>query len=91
MINAENSRILLETYLNKIEELRSQNINEANTRLQIIDDILILLGWQKSEFSPAFRFLVVLLMSGLSLDGMIPASRAHLNTHEAKQGRHLRR
>lgn len=43
---------LLETNLKRINSLRVDDPNEANTRLQVVDEILGLLGWSKSEFSP---------------------------------------
>jgi GTPase SAR1 family protein len=52
LINPENALALLEAYLRKVKELKPDEINEANTRLQLIDEILLILGWKKKEFSP---------------------------------------
>lgn len=52
MISPDSLFPLFEANLKRIETLKSDDFNEANTRLQIIDEMLILLGWSKSDFSP---------------------------------------
>ncbi len=52
LISPENSYTLVETCLDRINSLKDEEANEASTRLQLVDDILLALGWAKNEFNP---------------------------------------
>ncbi len=45
----------LEPTLARAEQLSRQRTNEASTRLQVVDDILVALGWHKKDFNPETR------------------------------------
>lgn len=52
MSNPESIYPLFEATLKRIASLQQEDVNEADTRLQIVDEVLQLLGWPKSDFSP---------------------------------------
>lgn len=66
--------------LKRAEALRSEEPNEASTRLQVVDDILELLGWQKADFYPEESTLL-----GDYTDYLLKSHRTPLVVVEAKR------
>lgn len=56
-MDREESFTIFKTLVNKYQNVSSliHTANEATTRLLLIDEILILLGWKKEDFNPEYN------------------------------------